>query len=100
MTGAGALLLDPDPHRVLVAVDSHLDNALGMTGGFAFAPEASARAAEIPGFAGGDSLLQRLRVHVGDHEHVARSRIGDDTSDEPIGVEFGRKHAAFLDLVN
>src|SRR5215216_4619892 len=100
MTGAGALLLDPDPHRVLVAVDPDLDNALDMTGGFAFAPEASARTAEIPGFAGGNSLLQCLRVHVRDHQHVARSRIGDDTGDEPIGVEFGRQRAAFLDLVN
>jgi hypothetical protein len=48
--------------------------------------------------AGGNSLLQCLRVHVRDHQHVARSRIGDDTGDEPIGVEFGRQRAAFLDL--
>ena len=32
MAGAGALLLDPDPHRVLIAVDAHLDDALHMAG--------------------------------------------------------------------
>jgi hypothetical protein len=35
VAGAGALLLDPDPHRVLVAIDARLDDALRMTGGFA-----------------------------------------------------------------
>src|SRR5262245_22123151 len=98
MTGAGALLLDFNPHRVLVAVDAHLDDALAVTRGFAFAPEALPRAAEVAGLASRDGLLQRLGVHVGDHQHVAGLRIRDDAGDEPIGIEFGREGAAFLDL--
>ena len=71
MAGAGALLLDPDPHRVLIAVDAHLDDALHMAGRFTLAPEGATGAAEIPSLAGRDGPLQGLRVHVGNHQHVA-----------------------------
>ena len=33
--------------------------------------EGAAGAAEIPSLAGRDGLLQGLRVHVGDHQHIA-----------------------------
>ena len=98
MTGAGTLLLHLDPHRVLVAVDAHLHDALAVTRGFTFAPEALARAAEVAGFAARDGLLQRLRVHMGDHQHVAGLRIGHHAGDESLGVEFGREGKTFLDL--
>src|SRR5262249_51933778 len=73
-------------------------DALAVTRGFAFAPQVLARAAEVAGFAGRDGLLQRLRVHVGDHQYVAGSRVRNDAGDEPIGVEFGSEGATFLDL--
>src|SRR5229473_7925913 len=38
MAGAGTGLLDPDPHRVLIAVDPHLDDALRVAGRLALAP--------------------------------------------------------------
>ena len=44
-------------------------------------------------------LAQRLGVHVRDHQHVARARIGRHAGDEPVGVEFGRKRATLLDLL-
>ena len=39
VAGAGACLLDPDPDRILVAVDAHLDDALDVAGALALAPE-------------------------------------------------------------
>src|SRR5262249_19036955 len=91
MAGARALLLHLDPLRVLIAVDAHLQDALAVTRGFAFAPEALARAAEVASFAACDGLLQRLRVHVGNHQYVAGSRIGHHASNEPLAVEFRRE---------
>src|ERR1700738_5127610 len=44
----GAGLLDPDPDRVLIAVQPHLDHALDMARGRALAPQRVARAAEVP----------------------------------------------------
>jgi len=90
---------DPDPYRVLVAVDAHLDDALPVARRFAFAPEAPSGTAEVPRFARRDGLLQCLRVHVGDHQHVARSRIGHHAGDEPIGIELRCEGATFLDLL-
>src|SRR4051812_16489737 len=54
-----AHLLDADPDRVLVAVGAHLDHALGLAGALALPPQRVARAAEVPGFTGGDGLAQR-----------------------------------------
>src|ERR1043166_3672093 len=39
VAGPGARLDDPDPHGILIAIDPHLDDALGMTGLLAFAPQ-------------------------------------------------------------
>src|SRR6266436_203813 len=52
----GPDLLDLDPDHILIAIGTHLDHALGLTGGLAFAPQRVARAAEIPGLAAGDGL--------------------------------------------
>src|SRR3569623_300160 len=58
---AGAAgLLDANPHRVLIAIHPHLDNALDMTRRLTFAPQLLARAAEVPGVAGLDGPAQRL----------------------------------------
>ena len=39
VAGARPGLLDLDPHGVLIAVDAHLDHALGVAGGLALAPQ-------------------------------------------------------------
>src|SRR6202158_1227087 len=74
VTGALTRLLDLDQDHVLIAVDPHLDDALGVAGGFPLAPQHFPRAAEVPGFAGRNGLDQRLRVHVGEHQHFAGRR--------------------------
>src|SRR5262245_53961629 len=86
VTGPRPFLLDLDPDRVLITVDAHLDHALHVAGGLALAPERAARAAEIPGLAGRDGALERLRIHVRDHEHVARACVGRHAGDEAVGV--------------
>ena len=83
------MLLDADPDRILIAIQAHLDHALGLTLGLAFSPQRMARPAEVPGLAARDGLAQRLVVHVGDHQHVAGGGIGRDTGHEPRRVEFG-----------
>src|SRR3569623_1608 len=85
---AGAAgLLDANPHRVLIAIHPHLDNALDMTRRLTFAPQLLARAAEVPGVAGLDGPAQRLIVHVGDHQHVARAGVGRHAGHKPGRVE-------------
>src|SRR5262249_59450470 len=84
-------LLDTDPDRILIAVGAHLDDALGVPGALALAPERVARAAEIPGLARGDGLAQRLVVHVRDHQNVAGRSIGGDARHQSGRVEFGQK---------
>ena len=87
MTG-GAGLLDPDPDRILIAIQAHLDHALGLTRRLTFSPQRVARPAEVPGVAARDRLAQRLVIHVRDHQHVAGGGIGRDTGHEPGRVEF------------
>ena len=92
----GAGLLDPDPDRVLIAIQAHLDHALGLTGRLTFSPQRIARTAEVPGLAARDRLAQRLVIHVRDHQHVAGGSIGRDTGHEPGHVEFGLELQPFF----
>src|SRR5580692_5730438 len=55
VAGAGDLL-DLDPDSILVAVDAHLDDALGVAARLALLPQRAARAAEIPRLASGDGF--------------------------------------------
>lgn len=95
----GTGLLDPDPYRVLIAIQPHLDDTLDVTGGLALAPQGFARAAVIPGFSARDRLAQSLFIHMRDHQYLAASGVGRDTGDKTRGVESGLKLEPFLDLV-
>ncbi len=83
----GAGLADFHEHGVLVAIDADLDDVLLVAGGVALAPEALARARPVDGAAGVDGELQRLGVHPGEHEDVARVGVLRDGGDEAVGVE-------------
>ena len=97
MAGA-ARLLDFDPDRILIAIDAHLDDVLGVTGGLALAPERVARAAEVPRCSRRDGSCQRFRVHVRNHQHVAGGGIGRDAGDQAVGVELRRQRRAFFEV--
>src|SRR5204863_3763755 len=70
VAGARALLLDLDPDRVLVAIDPQLGDLLRVTRCLALLPKRPPRPREIPGLAGFAGALERLGVHVRDHQHV------------------------------
>src|SRR6516162_8871979 len=99
VAGTRPYLLHPYPDSVLIAVDAHLAHALHVSGGLALAPERAARATEIPGFPGRNSSLQGLRVHVRDHQYLARTSIGRNAGDEPIGIEFWAQCATLFDVL-
>jgi len=95
----GPGLLDADPDCVLIAIGTHLNHTLDVTGGFALAPQRLAGAAVIPGFSARDRLAQRLLIHVRDHQYLAGADVGRDTGHKTGSVEFGLKLEPFLDLV-
>src|SRR5262245_4601517 len=99
MARAGALLVDPQPDCVLVGIDPQFDHVLNMAGRLAFLPQRLARAAEVPGFAACDGFAKSFLIHVRNHQHVARFRIGDNCRDQAIGVEFGRERQALFEIV-
>src|SRR6202167_5272392 len=93
-------LFDPDPDRVLIAIDPHLDHALDMAGAFAFSPQRMAGAAEVPGFPAGDGLAQGFIVHMRDHQHLAGAGVGRHAGHEPRRVEPGLEPKPFLDVID
>ena len=92
-------LLDLVPHRTRSAVDARSRIGAGC-GDRTSRPASTARAreaAEIPRLAGGDGFCQRWRIHVRDHQHVARSgKISwRRRSTSPSASNFGVSAALF-----
>src|SRR4051812_15988115 len=86
MAGGAADLVDFEEHGVVVAVDANLANFLHIPRLLPLAPELLAAAAEVDGPAGADRLLERLAVHPGDHEHLARLIVLGDRRDQAAGL--------------
>src|SRR5262245_53567928 len=99
VASARSFLHHLDPHRVLVAVDPHLDHALDVAGAFALAPQLFARAAIVPGLPALDRAPQCVGIHVRDHQDVAAARVRGNAGDQPVRIELGRKREPLLDLV-
>ena len=68
-----------------------LDHGLHLAAGLALLPQRLARAAEVVGLAGLQGQPQGLGVHPGQHQHLARLRMGGDRRDQAGGVEPGLK---------
>src|SRR5262249_34233026 len=97
VSGRRALLFDCEEHRVLVAVDEVLADALHVARRAPLHPELVARGAPV----GGETRLERmppgLAVHVGDHQHLAALRVlGDRRQEAAPLVEIGLRHGRFL----
>src|SRR5215204_867690 len=73
VAGAFSGLLDLDPDGVLIAVEPHLDHALGVARGLTLLPQPRPRAAVIPGRARLDGAEKRFGIHMRDHQHIARA---------------------------
>ena len=97
MTGA-AVAGDGDERQkgVLVAVDPHFDQGLGLARGVALAPQRPARARPVMDDSGGQRRLQSGLVHMRHHQHVAPRRIDRDAGGEAVGAEFRIERAALL----
>ncbi len=89
MAGRAGLLY-AQQHRVLITIDEHLDDALGVAACLPLAPELAAAAGVVPRVAALNRARQRLRVHMGEHQHLAARVIGDDGADQALLVEFRR----------
>src|SRR5258708_39506043 len=89
-------LFDANPDGVLIAIHSHLDHALGLSGAFALAPKRVARTAEVPGLAARNRLAQGFVVHMRDHQHVAARSIGGHAGYQTRRIEFGLEFQPFL----
>src|SRR3954452_4587581 len=83
----GAGRLDQRQHGVAVAVQPQRLHRLRVAGGRALVPELLARAAVEVQLTRRARALERLAVHVGEAEDLARSPVLDDARDETALVE-------------
>ena len=84
---AVALRQDLDPDGVLITIDAKFYDPLNLTAGLALLPKGLARAAEIVGLARIDGELQGLCIHPGQHEDLARFRMGCYRRDQAFLVK-------------
>src|SRR5262245_260882 len=94
--GLGPRRLDHKPDGVLVAIGTNLDHALRVAALLAFAPQASARARPVMRLARLDGAGERLGVHIGKHQHLARLGRGRHDGKEAVLVEARSENGAFL----
>ena len=83
-----------NPERVLVAIDSHVDDAQDIAGRLPLLPKRAPAAGPEMRLSGITGKRQRLRVHMREHQHLPRIGIGDDGSDEAVHVISGIKDEA------
>jgi hypothetical protein len=50
------------------------------------------------GLAAGDGCLERLDVHVAEHQDLAALGVTRNDRNQPVGVELWRQHGSFLDF--
>ena len=93
---AVALRHDLDPDGVLITIDAKLYDPLNLTAGLALFPKGLARAAEIVGLARIDGALQGLCIHPGQHQDLARFRMGCYRRDQAFLVKARGKVDAAL----
>ena len=82
--------------RILIAVETDFEDALGVAGGSAFVPEFLAAAAPEDGFATAKRISQRCFVHVRQHEHLLGVGILDDGGDEGGGIPADGGNFSFI----
>ena len=86
-TAAVARDAHPEPDRVLITVDAQFLDLLDLPAGRALMPELLAGPAPVPGLAGLDRLVQRLRIHPRQHQHHSTRDICRDSGNEPVLIE-------------
>src|SRR6218665_673639 len=86
--GLVALLRDPQQQHITVAIEADLVHRLRMARVLALEPQLAARAAEVHGAPECCGLPQRLAVHPGQHQHVARALLLRDHRHQALRIPF------------
>src|SRR5690606_31359275 len=81
-----SLLIDREQDRVTVAVDGDAVHPLRVARGVTLAPVLLAGPGPVHGPPAGEGAAQRLGVHPGEHEHLARVVLLHDHGREAVGV--------------
>jgi hypothetical protein len=89
---------DESQKGVLVAIDAHFDQRLGLAGCVSLAPQGAARARPIMDDPCRQRLLQSGLVHMRNHQHVAARRVDRHTSRQAIGAEFRFERLTFFPI--
>src|SRR3546814_17350996 len=76
-----------EQQRVLIAIDAHFGHIEPVARRLALAPQRPARSRPEMRLTGGARPLDRLGVHMRDHQQRARIRTDDDRGDETRGIE-------------
>ena len=84
---------------VLVAVRPQFFEPLYLTGGFAFDPELSARAAEVGDLTAMNRVLESFLIHECEHENFVCMDIRRYAGNQPILVELGLKLQTFFNVL-
>jgi hypothetical protein len=85
----GAVGPGNDPDRVLITIDSHLDNVQKMTAAFAFLPQFAATARMEMHGSRRSRCRQRFGIHKTNHQDGSVSRIRDNGAQQPVAIIFG-----------
>ncbi len=86
MAGTLAFLFNHKEQGVSIAVVVRLTHILAITRSFALAPVLLTRTTPEPGAAGFHCLTQRIRIHPGHHQYLARAFFLNDRRYKAIGV--------------
>src|SRR6266849_4870326 len=79
--------VDLDQKRVGIAIQPEVDQVQDVAAGISLPPETIAGAAVEVDLAGAQGRLDRLAIHVGEHEHGSRGRVLHDGRDQAAVVE-------------
>src|SRR3990172_11112044 len=91
-----ARLIDEQEQRIAVAIELELDQPLRLARALALAPERVPRAREVVHLARRKRLLDRLAIHEGRHQDLARVVGLRNRRHEPVGAELDGLKQCFV----
>jgi hypothetical protein len=83
---------------ILIAIDAHVGDFLGLAAGGALMPEFAPAAGPEMGFAGGEGQIEGFAVHPGHHENGAVAGAGDNAGDQPVFIENRGEIEGFVEV--
>ena len=87
---------DESKKGVLVAIDPHFDQRLGLAGCVSLTPQSAARARPIMDDPGCERRPQSGLVHMRNHQHVTARCVDRDARRQAIGAEFRLERLTFF----